>query len=207
MQTYSKIKLGTNTYKYTDTPLNGIKLVQLSPYFDNRGYFFETYRKEKYDKLIGKNFVQDNFSFSNKNILRGLHYQLPHPQGKLLYLISGAILDVGVDLRKKSSTFGGYTAITLFFEDYTQIWIPEGFAHGFYVLSDYAQVLYKTTDFYSPKDEKTLLWDDKNLKIDWKIGGNDFNFDNKKPILSEKDANGTPFEECEYYDVDDVVDF
>jgi dTDP-4-dehydrorhamnose 3,5-epimerase len=129
--------------------------------------------------------VQDNHSRSAKNVLRGLHYQIEHAQGKLLRVTAGKIFDVAVDLRRASRTFGRWAGATLDAESKAQLWIPEGFAHGFLVLSDYAEVLYKTTDYWSPQHERCIAWDDPDLAIDWPLEG--------APVLSDKDRKGTPF--------------
>ena len=139
---------------------------------------------------IDYDFVQDNHSKSSKGVLRGLHYQIEHPQGKLVRCISGAVYDVIVDLRKSSSSFGKWFGIKLS-ENNLQLWVPPGFAHGFYTLTETAEIVYKTTDYYYPEYDRTLLWNDTNLGIEWGING--------EPILSQKDLKGKTFEECEKY--------
>ncbi len=149
---------------------------------DARGFFMETYHEQKYAAAgIKTRFVQDNHSFSTKGILRGLHYQLRRPQGKLIQVITGEIYDVAVDLRRGSPTFGRWLGVTLSERNKRQIYIPPGFAHGFYVLSETTHVMYKCTDFYQAQDEYGILWSDPTLKIDWPLEG--------PPIISPKDEN------------------
>ena len=140
-------------------------------YSDNRGSFFESWNKKKFNQLLNVNheFVQDNHSISIEGTLRGLHYQFPNPQGKLIRVISGEIFDVFVDLRESSSTFGQWRGINLSSDNMKQIWIPPGFAHGFLTLSSKAEVLYKTTDYWYKENEKTIIWNDKNISIDWPL--------------------------------------
>ena len=151
---------------------------------DDRGYFFESFNQKQFDEAVGRpvNFVQDNHSRSGKNVLRGLHYQIQQPQGKLVRVVHGEVFDVAVDLRKSSDTFGQYVGVTLTAENKNQLWIPEGFAHGFVVLSGSAEFLYKTTTYYAPLYERCLAWNDPVINIDWPVTTN--------PILSQKDAGG-----------------
>jgi dTDP-4-dehydrorhamnose 3,5-epimerase len=169
------------------TPLSIPDVVLLEPkvFGDERGFFFESFNQKVFNDLIGREitFVQDNHSLSAKNVLRGLHYQVEQPQGKLVRVIEGEIFDVAVDVRQTSPTFGKWVGATLSSTNKHQLWIPAGFAHGFLVLSDSADVLYKATDYYSPANEKIILWSDSQLSIDWPI--NDW-----PPITSEKDMNG-----------------
>ena len=163
------------------TMLSGVKVLELKAYEDDRGYFKETYRTTWSDDLgLVSNFVQDNISRSYQGTIRGLHYQKEQPQAKLIQCISGSILDVAVDLRKKSSTFGQYYSVVLTEKNHKQLYIPEGFAHGFSVLSDQAIVYYKCSRFYDKASERGIRWDDPLIHIDWKIS---------KPILSEKDRH------------------
>lgn len=157
---------------------------------DERGFFFETYRQAD---MPGPTFVQDNHSRSIRHVLRGLHYQVRQPQGKLVRLVVGEIFDVAVDLRRSSSTFGQWVGTWLSAENRRQIWIPPGFAHGFLVVSDVAEVLYKATDYYAPAHERSLLWNDGRLAIDWPLNG-------ATPILTAKDAAGTPLNEADLFD-------
>jgi dTDP-4-dehydrorhamnose 3,5-epimerase len=155
---------------------------------DERGFFFESFRQDVFKKVasLSVSFVQENYSKSFKNVLRGLHYQLPpHAQGKLISVIQGEILDVALDLRQSSLTFGKYVLQVLSEKDRKQLWIPEGFAHGYLVTSDIAEVCYKTTDYYHPDYESSILWNDHDLKINWPLEG--------MPLLSLKDKNGQPF--------------
>ncbi len=160
---------------------------------DSRGFFFESYNAGTFAQLIGRDvsFVQDNHSRSVKNVLRGLHYQIQQPQGKLIRVILGEIMDVAVDLRRYSPTFGRWTSTKLSAENRRTLWIPPGFAHGFLTLSDIADTLYKATDFYAPVHERTLLWSDPDLGIPWPLNG--------APILSVKDQTGVPLRDAEYY--------
>jgi dTDP-4-dehydrorhamnose 3,5-epimerase len=152
---------------------------------DERGFFLEFYRQDMLQTLgIQENFVQDNHSQSKQSVLRGLHYQIHHPQGKLVRVAAGEVFDVAVDLRKSSPTFGKWIGEILSEENARQLWIPPGFAHGFYVLSTQADVIYKVTDYYFPEGDRTLRWDDPELCIKWPL------IDDNPPILSEKDKNG-----------------
>lgn len=156
-------------------------------YSDERGFFMEVYQSKKFSKAgISAAFVQDNHSHSRQGVLRGLHYQVKQAQGKLVRTIAGEVYDVAVDLRRHSSTFGRWVGIHLSAENKYQLWIPPGFAHGFYVLSEWADMVYKTTDYYAPEYERTLLWNDPDLDIHWPF------LNGKPPILSAKDQKGTP---------------
>ena len=162
-------------------------------FHDERGFFFEAFNLKKFaDKTgINVNFVQDNHSYSKRNVLRGLHYQIIQPQGKLVRAVVGSIFDVAVDIRKNSPTFSKWLGYEISAENKRQIWIPPGFAHGFVVLSEVAEVLYKTTDYYAPQGERTILWNDTDLAINWQIS--------QKPIISAKDAVGTPLKTAEVF--------
>lgn len=173
------------TIRPADTPLlPDVKIIDLHPYTDERGFFMESYNerlfKEKYG--IDERFVQDNHSSSNQDVLRGLHYQVLHPQGKLVRVIAGSAYDVAVDLRKGSPSFGKWMGVTLTADEKKVIWIPAGFAHGFLSLEPGTVLLYKATDFYSPQGERCLLWNDPALGIVWPLQG--------EPILSAKDRQG-----------------
>ena len=173
------------------TNLKDAYIITNKKFEDDRGFFMESFNLKKFEKITGEsNFVQDNHSKSSKGVLRGLHYQIEHPQGKLVRCISGAVYDVIVDLRKSSSSFGKWFGIKLS-ENNLQLWVPPGFAHGFYTLTETAEIVYKTTDYYYPEYDRTLLWNDTNLGIEWGIDG--------EPILSQKDLKGKTFEECEKY--------
>ena len=162
---------------------------------DDRGFFYESYRLNLFSELgIPHSFVQDNHSGSKKGTLRGLHYQIHQPQGKLLRVIVGKIYDVVVDLRKSSETFGEWIGLILSSEENQQLWVPPGYAHGFYVLSDWAEIIYKTTNYYSPEWDRTLLWNDPHIGIDWPL------INGEPPLLSEKDASGTPLDQAELFD-------
>jgi dTDP-4-dehydrorhamnose 3,5-epimerase len=178
------------------TPLSIPDVVLLEPkvFGDERGFFFESFNQKTFNHLMGQEitFVQDNHSRSAKNVLRGLHYQLEQPQGKLVRVSQGAVFDVAVDVRLSSKTFGQWCGEILSAENKRQLWIPAGFAHGYIVMSETAEVLYKTTDYYAPASEKIILWNDPTLAIDWHLS--DFS-----PTLSSKDAQGLLFRESAYF--------
>jgi dTDP-4-dehydrorhamnose 3,5-epimerase len=179
--------------KIMETPLADVLVLEPKVFSDARGFFVESYNEKLMAELgLRDRFVQDNESYSARTVLRGMHYQISHPQGKLVRVTSGQILDVAVDLRRSSKTFGKWHGVTLSGENHLMLWIPPGFAHGFHVLSDGAHVLYKTTDFYDPQGERTLAWNDAELKIDWKLMGT--------PMVSDKDARGKPFREAEKFE-------
>ena len=161
-------------------PLDGMLIIEPSVFEDERGYFLETHHYQRFQSAnIDCTFVQDNLSFSKKNVLRGLHYQKTKPQSKLVQAVTGGIFDVGVDLRQDSSTFGKWFGCVLSEENRRQLFVPQGFAHGFYVLSESAHVAYKCSDYYDPDDEGGLLWSDPDIAIDWPV---------ENPILSAKDS-------------------
>ncbi|MBN2060420.1 MAG: dTDP-4-dehydrorhamnose 3,5-epimerase [Deltaproteobacteria bacterium] len=175
---------GAPPLRYYNKSIPGVILIEPDIFKDDRGFFMETYNKNRYSEMgIEKVFVQDNHSRSQKDIIRGLHYQLVHPQGKLVYVIKGKILDVAVDIRQGSPTFGRWTGDVLSDQNRQQLYIPEGFAHGFCVLSDMADVIYKCTEVYHPDDEYGILWSDPGINITWPI---------QDPILSEKDRRNPP---------------
>jgi dTDP-4-dehydrorhamnose 3,5-epimerase len=160
---------------------------------DERGFFLESYNRRTFEELgIDRDFVQDNHSRSQRNVLRGLHYQVGQPQGKLVRVVAGAIWDVAVDLRRSSPSFGQWVAEELSAENRRMVWIPEGFAHGFVVISESADVLYKATDFYAPQCERSLLWNDSELAIPWPLAG--------EAQLSAKDRAGLPLRQCEVFE-------
>ncbi|PHS68205.1 MAG: dTDP-4-dehydrorhamnose 3,5-epimerase [Methylophaga sp.] len=175
------------------TSIPDVKLLEPDVYGDERGFFMESYNKQKLKDLIGLDvdFVQDNHSRSSKNVLRGLHYQLKQPQGKLVRVTSGEVFDVAVDLRQSSPTFGQWEGIILTEKNHYQLWVPPGFAHGFVVLSETADFLYKTTDYYAPEHECCIQWDDSDIGIEWPHIG--------EAKLSAKDQQGTAFKLAEYY--------
>jgi len=178
-------------------PLSIPEVFRIEPkvFGDARGFFMETYQaKEFLAAGIPTQFVQDNHSGSRQGILRGLHYQIRQPQGKLFRVIAGAVFDVAVDLRRSSPTFGRWVGELLSAENKYQLWIPVGFAHGFYVVSDWAEVTYKTTDFYAPEWERSLLWSDPELAIPWPLS------DGTPPSLSAKDAQGKPLSQADLFD-------
>ncbi len=168
------------------TKLDGCSIIEPKVFGDDRGFFLETYHINRYKSILGKNiaFVQDNYSRSSKNVLRGLHFQINKPQGKLVRVVRGEVFDVVVDIRKNSPTFGQWISVVLSEDNMRQLWIPPGFAHGFCVLSELADFEYKCTDYYNPLDEGTILWSDPDLGIHWPI---------ENPTLSEKDTNAPRF--------------
>jgi dTDP-4-dehydrorhamnose 3,5-epimerase len=161
---------------------------------DERGFFLESYNRRTFEQATGLDveFVQDNQSFSVRNVLRGLHYQILQPQGKLIQVMAGEIFDVAVDLRRGSPTFGKWIGVTLAGGSHRMLWIPQGFAHGYIVLSEHAIVFYKTTDFYAPEHERTILWNDDTLAIRWPLEG--------EPIVSDKDRRAPPFRSADLFD-------
>ena len=177
--------------KYTPLSIPDVLIFEPNVYEDQRGFFFESFNQSKFEKTIGRKitFVQDNHSKSTKGVLRGLHYQMPpKEQGKLIRVIRGEIYDVAVDLRKTSPTFGQWVGEVISAANKKQIWIPEGFAHGFVTLSDDSEILYKATDFYSPIHEQCLIWNDPKINVTWPHIKNNF-------IFSHKDINGKPLSE------------
>lgn len=177
------------------TPLAIPDVILLEPkvFGDDRGFFFESFNRRRFEEAVGKpvTFVQDNHSRSVKNVLRGLHYQIQQPQGKLVRVVQGEVFDVAVDLRRSSATFGQWVGAHLSAENKHQLWVPEGFAHGFVVLSETAEFLYKTTDYYAPEYERCICWDDPYLNIAWPSSS--------KLIVSTKDAQGKDFINSEMF--------
>ncbi|PCI06243.1 MAG: dTDP-4-dehydrorhamnose 3,5-epimerase [Gammaproteobacteria bacterium] len=180
--------------KITQTNLTDALIIEPEFFGDDRGFFYESFNKKAFASATGitENFVQDNHSKSSKGVLRGLHYQIKNPQGKLVRVTCGEVYDVIVDLRKSSSTFGQWAGVTLSAENRCQLWVPQGFAHGFVVLSDSAEFLYKTTDYYAPEHERCIKWDDEQLAINWHY--------KKAPLVSEKDANGCAFKDADLFE-------
>ena len=168
--------------KFTRLAIPDVILFEPKIFGDDRGFFFESFNQRSFEETVGKpvSFVQDNHSKSAKNVLRGLHYQIQQPQGKLVRVVQGEVFDVAVDIRKSSPTFGKWVGEVLSAENKKQLWVPEGFAHGFLTLSDTAEFLYKTTDYYAPQFERSIAWDDKAIGVDWMIGSD--------PLVSTKDA-------------------
>lgn len=180
--------------KVTDTKIPDVKIIEPTVFEDERGFFFESFKHKKFKEAIGREvtFVQDNHSKSSKGVLRGLHYQLPpHAQGKLVRVVQGEVFDVAVDIRKSSPTYGQWVAETLSAKNKKQLWIPEGYAHGFLTLSETAEFLYMVTDYYSREAERCIKWDDPNLSIQWTA--------DIYPILSKKDAQGKAFTDAEVF--------
>lgn len=177
-----------------ETKLPGVKVLEPKIFGDERGFFFESYNQRNLERFAGitQEFVQDNHSRSVRGVLRGLHYQVQNPQAKLVRVVTGEVFDVAVDLRKDSPTFGQWTSVILTEKNKRMFWVPEGFAHGFLVLSDSADFLYKTTNFYDPSSERCLAWNDPDVGIDWPLDG-------LKPILSSKDCQGVSLKEAEVF--------
>ncbi len=178
-------------------PLDIPELILVEPrvFADDRGFLLESYHKRRFSEAgLPSDFVQDNHSGSRRGALRGMHYQIRQAQGKLVRVVVGAAFDVAVDLRRHSSTFGRWAGVTLSAEKKNELWIPPGFAHGFYVLTDWAEVFYKATDYYAPEWERSLLWNDPALGIRWPLAPGE------EPRLSEKDRRGVPLAQAEVYD-------
>jgi dTDP-4-dehydrorhamnose 3,5-epimerase len=179
------------------TSLAGTLLLEPAVFGDDRGFFLESYNQRTFIELgISEPFVQDNHSYSKKNVIRGLHYQIQQPQGKLIRVVTGEILDVALDLRRSSPTFCKWEAFKLSAENKRILWIPRGFAHGFRVTSENADVLYKATDFYAPEHERTVLWNDPALKIEWGLDGET----DGEAFISAKDKIGVPFHQAEKFE-------
>jgi dTDP-4-dehydrorhamnose 3,5-epimerase len=179
--------------KATPLAIPDVMLIEPKVFGDDRGFFFESFNQRQFEEAIGRpvTFVQDNHSRSAKNVLRGLHYQIKQPQGKLVRVVSGEVFDVAVDIRKSSPTFGQWVGEILSAENKRQLWIPEGFAHGFVVLSEHAEFLYKTTGYYAPEHERSILWNDRSIGIGWPC--------QSEPTLSAKDKAGLAFSEAEMF--------
>lgn len=180
--------------KVIDTSIPDVKIIEPAVFGDERGFFMETWNQRKFEELVSgrpTSFVQDNHSKSKQGILRGLHFQTENTQGKLVRVTSGEVFDVAVDIRKSSATFGQWVGVYLSAENKRQLWVPEGFAHGFYVTSEVAEFVYKCTDYYNPGAEESIIWNDESLSIKWPIS--------KEPLLSEKDRNAKLFAETTYF--------
>ena len=182
-------------FQFERAAIPDILIVKPRSFTDARGVFMETYRAREFAAAgIETTFVQDNQSGSRRETLRGLHYQIRQPQGKLVRVLAGEVFDVAVDLRRSSSTFGRWVGFQMSSKELKQLWIPRGFAHGFYVTSEWAEVLYKTTDYFAPEWERTLRWDDPAVGIEWPISAGG------RPLLSDKDAHGGTLAEAELFD-------
>lgn len=181
--------------RVTPTLIPDVLVLEPKVFEDSRGFFFESFNHQRFEEAIGRDctFVQDNHSRSAKSVLRGLHYQIQQPQGKLVRVVSGAVFDVAVDMRRSSPTFGQWVGELLSADNRRQLWVPPGFAHGFVVLSESADFLYKTTDYYAPAHERCVVWNDKTLGIDWQLDG-------VSPQVSPKDAEGSAFHLAETFD-------
>lgn len=180
--------------KLVATNISDLLILEPTVFGDSRGFFFESFNQKKFVELTGVSapFVQDNHSRSARNVLRGLHYQIQQPQGKLVRVVAGEVLDVAVDIRKGSPTFAQFDCVRLSAENKRMLWIPPGFAHGFVVLSDFAEFLYKTTDYWAPEFERSILWNDPDLAIDWQLNG-------VTPLLSAKDQAGKLLKDAEVF--------
>ena len=180
--------------KAIPTPIPDVLVIEPAVFGDARGFFYESWNQRRFDELVNRpvRFVQDNHSMSARGVLRGLHYQVQQAQGKLVRVVSGSVFDVVVDLRRSSPTFGRSYSTVLSEENRRMLWVPEGFAHGFLVVSETAEFLYKTTDYYAPAHERSLLWNDPALGIEWPLDG-------AEPLLKPKDAAGTPLAEAETF--------
>ncbi|MDD5467460.1 MAG: dTDP-4-dehydrorhamnose 3,5-epimerase [Anaerolineales bacterium] len=180
--------------RFLSTTLSEVVLIEPEVFTDERGFFMESYHDRRFAAAgIPHHFVQDNHAASRQGVLRGLHYQVTHPQGKLIRVISGEVYDAAVDLRRSSATFGLWVGARLSAQDKRQLWVPPGFAHGYYVLSQGAEVIYKVTDYYDPEGERTLLWNDPQLDIAWPL------IEGRPPILSTKDTAGVRLDQAECY--------
>ena len=180
--------------KAVPTSIPDVLVIEPAVFGDARGFFYESWNRRRFSELVGRDvdFVQDNHSKSARGVLRGLHYQLRQAQGKLVRVAAGEVYDVVVDLRRSSPTFGRSFGLSLSAENRRMLWVPEGFAHGFLVLSETAEFLYKTTDYYAPEHERSLLWNDPALGIEWPLEG-------REPVLKPKDASGTPLAQAETF--------
>jgi dTDP-4-dehydrorhamnose 3,5-epimerase len=176
------------------TAIPDLVIIEPKVFGDERGFFYESFNQRRFTELTGvtDSFVQDNHSKSARNVLRGLHYQIRQPQGKLVRVVAGEVLDIAVDLRKSSPNFGNWVGVNLSAENKKMLWIPKGFAHGFVVLSDSAEFLYKTTDYWAPEHERCIIWNDPDLAVDWQLG-------NSTPLLSAKDQTGKRFRDVETF--------
>ncbi len=183
--------------KVLPTPIEGLLVVEPTVFGDHRGFFYESFNAQRFADLTGVQlpFVQDNHSRSARGVLRGLHYQIRQPQGKLVRVTSGSVFDVAVDLRKSSATFGQWYGIELSADNRRQFWVPPGFAHGFVVTSDFAEFLYKTTDYYAPEHERAILWNDPAIGIDWPLG----EVPDGQPLLSGKDQQALLLADAEVF--------
>ena len=181
--------------KFIETSIPDVKIIEPTVFGDERGFFMETFRDDLFREKTGaKAFVQDNHSKSSHGILRGLHFQQEQTQGKLVRVISGSVFDVAVDMRQSSPTFGQWVGVELSAENKKQLWVPEGFAHGFYVLSESAEFVYKCTDYYHPESDVSMKWDDADVGIEWPL------VDGKEPLLSGKDANALSLADAPKFD-------
>ncbi|AOR67456.1 dTDP-4-dehydrorhamnose 3,5-epimerase [Burkholderia stabilis] len=177
----------------TDTALPEIKIIEPKVFGDARGFFYESFNEREFAERVapGVTFVQDNHSRSARGVLRGLHYQIEHAQGKLVRVVEGEVFDVAVDVRRSSPNFGKWVGVTLSTDNHRQLWVPPGFAHGFVVLSESAQFLYKTTDYWFPEHERSIVWNDPDIGIEWPFDG--------EPVLAAKDAAGQRLADAEVY--------
>lgn len=182
------------SFKVIPTALPEVLILEPQVFGDSRGFFYESFNSKEFERAAGLkcNFVQDNHSLSTKNVLRGLHYQVQRSQGKLVRVVAGEVFDVAVDMRRNSPNFGKWVGVSLSSENKKQLWIPEGFAHGFVVTSETAEFVYKVTDYWSPEHERSLIWNDSDVGIEWPIEG--------QPTLAAKDAAGKKLVEADLFD-------
>ena len=182
------------TYKITKTGLPDVLILEPEVFGDDRGFFFESFNERDFRQAtnLDASFVQDNHSNSSQGVLRGLHYQIQHPQGKLVRVTQGAVFDVAVDLRRSSPNFGKWAGVELSADNKRQLWVPPGFAHGFVVITEFAEFLYKTTDYWYPEHERSLLWSDPSVGIHWGLDG--------EPKLATKDADGKLLAEADVFE-------
>jgi len=193
MSAVPELRSAMDAFRKISTSLPGLLILEPRVFGDERGFFLESYNERALTELgIEERFVQDNHSCSRRDVLRGLHYQIKQAQGKLVRVVEGEILDVAVDLRRSSPTFGAWQAIRLSGDNKRLLWVPVGFAHGFRVTSEKAHVLYKATDYYAPEFERTLIWNDPDLKINWELDGD--------PVVSAKDQRGMAFRDAETFE-------
>jgi dTDP-4-dehydrorhamnose 3,5-epimerase len=181
--------------QFTPTAIPDVVVIEPRVFQDDRGFFLETFQAQKYEPIgVHSPMVQDNHSGSRRGVLRGLHYQIRCPQGKLVSVAAGEVFDVAVDLRRSSPTFGRWVGVTLSAQNRRQLWIPPGFAHGFYAVAEWAEVCYKVTDYYNPACERTLIWNDPDISVRWPLP------EGTAPLLSPKDAQGSPFSRAETFE-------
>ncbi|MGK0280785.1 MAG: dTDP-4-dehydrorhamnose 3,5-epimerase, partial [Patiriisocius sp.] len=190
----AKLRPSTVYMQIIDTALDSVKIIEPKVFGDDRGFFLESWNKQLFEEHgLPSHFVQDNHSRSSQGVLRGLHYQLKNPQGKLVRVTGGEVFDVAVDMRKSSTQFGKWMGVLLSESNKRQLWVPPGFAHGFYVLSESADFQYKCTDYYAPEHERSLMWNDETVGVKWPI------IEGSEPLLAAKDTAGLPIDQCDTF--------